>query len=548
MTTALILALSLAGQDSGRGTVPDLTLEEAQGLVRLLRREVSDEVEDRLGASHRTSLPALTAGLASPDAGVRSGCVRILGQIGSPACGDALLTALKDQDARIRGAAVGELSSWIRHEPAAKHIVALLADPDESVRYQAAWFASWFQSSKPLLESALRSEDERMRAGAIRAIAHNSSEQWDERALEAMYVRCLRDPSPLVRAAVCDSLYFDTSLSILPDVLNAARDEDARVRASSAEALRGATDEGMKERAFAALVDLLDDSEPDVRKSALEAVAEHCRFGRKLEQDVVDRISDSLRAESPSDLLVVALETVGRLRLTELTDACRRLMESEDASVALAAAVALFDLDEGAEARKAALAVMGETLTKGPDESVRSIAAFRIGSLRSPESDGLLCKALLEDASADVRDTCGNMLGGRGTEQVTDALLAALSDFEGAFHSAAWALACDREQLAFEPILKATRHEDSEHRLWAAKCLETLDFKRAAPRLIEMLGDPSSRVRLQVASTFEYDQDERALPELRRLAKSDWSRFVRQAAADAVKAHGSVPRSRSRRP
>ncbi|MCH8979228.1 MAG: HEAT repeat domain-containing protein [Armatimonadetes bacterium] len=536
LASRLIACLFLTTQLADQSPVQDLSREEADRLVSSLKKEVSDNVENRLGEHFRTSMPVLIDGLTSDIVGVRLGCIRILGQIGSPACVDALLTALKDPDPGVRVAAVRYLCGSIKHEAAAPGVVELFADPDEWVRYQAARYAGRLKATRQLLESALRSDNERMRAGAIVAMTRNSIGEWDDGTVHAWRISSLRDSSPVVRAAVCETLYFDVSRATLPDLLNAAGDEDARVRAASMEAFRGASYGDIRDEALAAIASALRDDEPVVRKAALEAIDDFLRFGDGLEPAVVESIADSMRSEWPGELIVEALYTAGDVRATELTDTCRALVASDDVRISLAAACAYYQLEQDQDSRGKTLEVLADILFNYPDEAVRSHAAFRIGFLRSPESHELLCRSMLSDRSPDVRETCGNMLSGRRSTPVTEALLRAVADYEGAFHTAAWSLVNDREDRAFDLILKATRQKEGRHRSWAAKCLETLDFRRAVPRLIELMSDPSVAVRFAVASTFKYDHDTRALPELERLAKHDWSRSVREVATEAVAA------------
>ena len=119
------------------------------------------------------ALPALARGLGDPDVQVRRNVALFLAaaaggwydmnqrRLDITACLSALITALKDGDARVRqlaAQAIGEIGH--RAAPAVPDLVALLADPDEGSRNSAciglAGIGSAATEAIPALQRALK--------------------------------------------------------------------------------------------------------------------------------------------------------------------------------------------------------------------------------------------------------------------------------------------------------------------------------------------------------------------------------------------------------
>ncbi len=86
-----------------------------------------------------------------------------------------------------------------------------------------------------------------------------------------------------------------------------------------------------------------------------------------------------------------------------------------------------------------------------------------------------------------------------------------------------------------EPLLGATRDEEIAVRAQAALALGTMGRPAAYARLIEMLTDPDAEVRELTIYGLMVFEDSKAIPEIRKLEKSDPDECVRKTTEYAVR-------------
>jgi len=220
-----------------------------------------------------------------PDLNRRRQALQRLGYIRRPRARAALIAALEDPNARIRGTAL--LALWHGRKPEPEpQVAALLGDPDVHVRTMAAVVAPDLVGKKaaPALAYLLSDPSERVRTFALQGLAACG----EASALPA--IRPLtRDADPGVRASACYALGVlrDTdSMEALAD--GASTDIDVAVRYEASRALMalgdargreglerllesGASPEFLDPRAF----------ERDVRRALGEEADWHLPRGRR---------------------------------------------------------------------------------------------------------------------------------------------------------------------------------------------------------------------------------------------------------------------------
>jgi HEAT repeat protein len=147
-------------------------------------------------------------------------------------------------------------------------------------------------------------------------------------------------------------------------------------------------------------------------------------------------------------------------------------------------------------------------LDSANDSDVRWRAVYALGSIGSERAVDALLKALLEDKKSDVRGSAASALGSIGSERAVDALLKALledqkSDVRGRSAYALGSTAADKAEK------------------FAAGFMLALDNKNKS-------------VRRKAAEVVGYYAKEPCLTELERLAATDESDEVKEAARTAV--------------
>ncbi len=233
------------------------------------------------------SLEDLAEFLSDPDAAVRRTAVAALSEHLCDGYAGALIAALADDDAGVRGAAADGVRELVEvlPDPAAAH--PLLTSPDPVVRSAALYLLSFRRvGDVHSFRAALADADHRVRIEAVRAlvsvddsdgVASAAGDENREVRIAAANglgtlasgpaaVRQLTaDPDPLVRAAALAALgSVGCESSDLPLIEQALRDTAWQIRVGAVRALSGADETSVE-----LLVRALVDRHLDVRKAAV---------------------------------------------------------------------------------------------------------------------------------------------------------------------------------------------------------------------------------------------------------------------------------------
>lgn len=170
---------------------------------------------------------------------------------------------------------------------------------------------------------------------------------------------------------------------------------------------------------------------------------------------------------------------------------------------------------------------------------VRSIACWVLGKIRDKRAVGALLKAF-KDQDTHLYWEAAKALGFVGSKRAVRPLAASLLESDSSYRraAAAHALGLIGDKRSLEPLLQVllNPHEDSKTRGEAAEALANLNDPRAVDPLIKALQDESTEVRFWSAYALGEIGDERAVPELKRLAATDeaivpeWGKISSEAA------------------
>ena len=194
-----------------------------------------------------------------------------LAQSHDPAVLDGLLAALKSPSLAVRRHVTKALSDigqqGVHLDPrAVEPLLAVLHDPDEEVRSQAAIALINVNDPRKIgpFSSMLRSPDFAMREYAAGVLG----QVHDPRAVAAL-IAVLDDPDFNTHRGLMNALQHNTYPPILPALLAALRSPNSVVRAGAVEALRYRTEPAVRR----ALVPMQRDSDPKVREAARNALS-----------------------------------------------------------------------------------------------------------------------------------------------------------------------------------------------------------------------------------------------------------------------------------
>jgi HEAT repeat protein len=471
----------------------------------------------------------LTLGLMEPDAAtVRPALVRALQTEEADGCFDSEFYVLEHVD---RPAAVAALVAVLQHHPSAArriraaHLLGKLsgpevaaglrsafADPDASVRVQAAQ-ALW--ESDPQATDAiaflgvmLGSADERGRREAIGAL---SMRGWVSSAVVRQVVlQALGDANSERRKDALDVLCsLRWEQSVLPAVLAALKDSVPEVRSRAAAALSRAHGKPFTLDDYAilaALAKAMHDPDPQVRRNATLSLARP-GLGAPF---AVPALVDWLRtSEDPFTRGLAAQDLRGLGRQAE---------------PAIPALVAAAEHDPSEDVRKTALETLGFLGPKAHEAAVPFlIRALRSPSRSRPSTLSALAEvgpeaapavpALLEllEAQGELRISVMTTLGAIGPEAraAVPMLTAALDKKEPRYlrctaAEAVWKIEPQNERIvpALRDILRGPK-TDTANRAQAIRVLGQIGpkAKAAVPDLAKIIQDDEVAMRLAAIAT-----------------------------------------------
>lgn len=476
----------------------------AASLTRRRRSPLSSgncKVPTLVGANKRDALlkmepmtPAAIAVVAqamkNPDDTVRQYVVQVLAQAGPDAI-PALALAIDDQNQQVRVLALDALGQMARpRQPAATTglgpeiwpiLIRAFKDEHEDVRRQAAsGFYRDETAAVPLLRSALKDSDPKVRLGAAKALREMGPDAKDA---SGDLVLALKDPDSDVRDQAITALIDvdPTCKEVLAILIHRLEDPNREVRDKAIEQLQRM--KGNAEAAVPALAHLLaSQTAPNMYPHlaiiyALENIGT-ANAAPVLAQVLSGELVPAIRAQvrpgaviplgsigvaggrltvvpaipvSPNagmqigvvggrlrveedpqaDLRRNAASAIGRLGangVSALPALERALTGDKDPKVRLEAGRAIGRLGAGGAP---AVPALTQALSDDSDTDVRTAAACSIGGLGPAGAPGLptLLRALRDDKEADVRIRAANAIGdlGSGGAPAIPALVAALA-------------------------------------------------------------------------------------------------------------------------
>jgi HEAT repeat protein/beta-lactamase regulating signal transducer with metallopeptidase domain len=205
---------------------------------------------------------------------------------------------------------------------------------------------------------------------------------------------------------------------------------------------------------------------------------------------VVQALTEALK-DSDAEVRKSAMQALARFRVPAAYDAFVLGLKDSDAEVRQQAAFALSQLRDG----RATDALVGAL--KDSDAEVRQQAAFALSQLRDPRAVPALTSAL-KDQDDEVREQALFALSQIRDPSAVPALTTALSDPKANVRQqAAFALSQIGDEKAVPALVGALKDKDAEVREHAAFALSQIGDESAIEPLTALLKDPASEVRQQ---------------------------------------------------
>jgi HEAT repeat protein/energy-coupling factor transporter ATP-binding protein EcfA2 len=311
------------------------------------------------------------------------------------------------------------------------------------------------------------------------------------------------------------------SESAIPELLQRLEDSDSDVRKSAAEVLGKIRSEA----AIPGLLQRLEDSDSDVRKSAVEAL------GQIGSEAAIPGLLQRLEHSNPF-VRWRAAEALGQIGSESAIPELLQRLEHSNPFVRWRAAEAL-----GQIGSESAIPELLQWLEHS-DSDVRRSAADALGKIRSEAAiPGLL--QCLENSDSYLHKIAADALGQLESESAIPRLLQRLEHSDPFVRGrAADMLGQLRSEAAIPELLQWLEHSDSDVRSSAADALGKIGSEAAIPGLLQRLKDSDSDVRESAAEALGKIGSEAAIPELlQRLEESD--SYVRESAAEALGKIGS---------
>lgn len=341
-------------------------------------------------------------------------------------------------------------------------LINQLKDPDSAKRHEAAWRIEWFYWMR------------RKEVVPEEIVPH--------------LVQALKDPDARVRSSAAQALgsIGVEATEAVPHLIEALEDPDLYVHSSAAKAL-GKIGEGRDETeaVVTLLIGALKDHSAHARESAAEALGDIGEGATQAVPHLIQALKDPESSVFAS--AIAALGKIGRRATQAVVPQLIEALKNPDENIRHGAASALGYIGEGA---KEAVPQLTEAL-RDSDAFVRSGAAEGLGGIGKAAEEAVpqLSQAL-KDPDINVRDSAATALGkiGGGATQAVPQLARTLIDPNKQVRaSAAVAIGQIGEgaMMAVPHLVQALKDPDANVRISAAKSLSQLSTIIARQRATE---------------------------------------------------------------
>ncbi|HAA54831.1 MAG TPA: hypothetical protein DCE42_08730, partial [Myxococcales bacterium] len=536
--TLFLLALQSKEEQVRQEAARLLGTEGSKAALSGLRKVLVDVVpEVRACAAEGLAMPAfveevtplLHKALQDPMGIVREKAAIALQKLAAPSSRPFLLEALQDKEGHVRRAVVAAVARY--EDEIFSSLAPMLHDPHKDVRMQALKAIAELQEKEPdkvdsLMLGALKDSEEAIRLEALSVLRWNQSTQ----VIPAVGETLLHDVSSAVRKEAASVLGYMESKQAVEPLFAALHDPHYQVRCQVIEALG---DLRAKNK-IGDLLTLINDGDRDVRKQVVTTLGE---LGVR-KQEVLAALVQAL-TDTDEEVRKVAVEALAML--TDGKDpALLRGLEDPHAAVRIEAIFALHspieevfmpalldilaDQDEDRDVRKAAIEAFSHynledwasvearvrplfgALMKEDDLVLREEVVSSIGMIGYEGATREL-NLLLQNDVSDIRKAAATAMSFLDEPQAVYALVAALKD--EAFRvraAAAEALAEHAEKRdipqAMEPLIAAMKDEELEVRKQAAFALAQIKAPAAQKTLLDALQDRETPVCVAAAEAL----------------------------------------------
>ena len=519
--------ITLLNEAVSKETAPPLDLDDLAAIGSLIVREAKTPQERmRVCSKLKPRLihhvcPGILAWLDDGAAKVRSAVLDKIDHLYFPAALPQIVALLEDPDPSLRWNAVSALG-WMGVREPGTRIVRLLKDPVKRVRHSAAWSVGRLRVKEaiPLLLELFDEEGPKVDQSVLHALGKLGAKEALPRILDL-----LDHESEFVRREACWAIEYMRAPEAWPALVKLLEEETNYPVIEHAERALIALG---AEAATPKLVELLRHKEVGVRASAMQVLV---RMGaRKASPLIVPLLNGN-------DAPVTVISALAELEAYDAAPKIAPFLQHQSKEIRRAAAWALGLLGH----REAVPALM--KLLKDSDPYVRGTAAEALGRLEAPEALPELVALLEDDNMIEVSwgsvsswlGTVGQFsqeaLSEWGTKEAIRPLLDALEKRPGARFYAAQVIGALGAREAIPTLRKLLKEEDPGTRMSACLTLGKLGAVSAAGEIEKLLEDKDYR---STAIEALADMNHREVaPRIARFLE-DRSWYVRKAAVQAL--------------
>lgn len=288
-------------------------------------------------------------------------------------------------------------------------LLVCLSCPEKSAKDLASGYAKGNFDQEESLRF-LEGGDEYKRQVAAQGLA----KYGDEKVIEPLVRHMHTDKYPTVRLTCLIELLGLGDKSLLPEFVKRLKDEDENIRRHAAETLG----KMRSDDAYAALLPILQDPEPEVRKAVIESLAVYGQLDGK-----TDVFTELARFYGDEDAAVgrAAVKKVAEAGGHAARDLLIPALDSDNATIKLTAVENLGKL----KSKKAVPKLI--SLLKSENPTLRAMTADALGSIQARDAIDPL-RSLLRDNDMDVRRAAVGALGKIGGPECEDEFINMLDD------------------------------------------------------------------------------------------------------------------------